>query len=324
MKRILLTGSSGCIGKATVKHLLSLGVERIYGYNRTEPDHEQIPDFEHLPGDISDTKRLNEVFQEVDPDCLIHLAALQTPDCQAQPFLGMEVNLLSTAQLFKTAALYGKSLKRFVFASSAAVHGPRDRHPQSRIGPDASYNPPNLYGFWKIAGEGMAQAFNMETQISTICLRLATTYGPGRDLGLTSASTTALKARVLGLDYTIPYHGNEHYHFVEDVGLGFAVVATSDFNGYGVFHLPGETYPIEEYCKHILNISKKIGLETDYKITYEREGPSMNYAYDLAHAPTLKIFPKMKLTPLIYGIEKSLLAFKEQMLDGRLSAENII
>ena len=104
MKRILVTGSTGCIGSATVQYLLRQGVERVYGYNRTAPKITVSDQFEHLSGDIKDINRIRDVLQEVQPHSIIHLAALQTPDCQSNPFRGMDVNLVSTANLFKVVA----------------------------------------------------------------------------------------------------------------------------------------------------------------------------------------------------------------------------
>ena len=74
--------------------------------------------------------------------------------------------------------------ERFVFASSTAVNGPRELYSEDGVRPEDPLQPFNLYGYWKIAGEGMAQAYHQESGVSTVSLRLATTYGPGRDHGL--------------------------------------------------------------------------------------------------------------------------------------------
>lgn len=318
MKRILVTGSTGCIGSATVQYLLNQGVERVYGYNRTAPKMKFSDRFEHLSGDIKDINRIRDVLREIQPHIIIHLAALQTPDCQSSPFLGMDVNLVSTANLFKVVAEESKVIERFVFASSAAVHGPRSCHPEGLVSSDALFSPPNLYGFWKLAGEGMAQAFHMETEIPTVSLRLGTTYGPGRDRGLTSAPTTAMKACVLGIDYEIPYRGREHYHFVEDVGAGFAESAISPFEGYGAFHLTGQTIMITEFCETIHNIAMRIGIENPGKPEVKTDAPLMPFTFDLDHHPTLQSFPRMTLTPIKKGIQKTIEFFQEQVVSGEL------
>ena len=323
MKKVLITGSTGCIGSATVRYLLKQGVERVYGYNRSVPEEGLPEGFVVLQGDLADTRRLREVLREIQPDRIIHLAALQTPDCQANPFLGMEVNLVSTANLFRAVADEVKGLERFVFTSSAAVHGPRDRHPEGLVGQDALFSPPNLYGYWKTAGEGMAEAFHMETRVPTVSLRLATTYGPGRDRGLTSAPTTAMKACVLGLDYQIPYRGREHYHFVDDVGAGFGEAVIAPFQGCEAFHLTGRTIEISKFCESIKQTALQIGISSPGEPSVEPNAKTMPFTCDLDHGPTLETFPKMTLTPIAEGIRHSLEFYQKQVAGGELSASDV-
>ena len=323
MKRILVTGSTGCIGTSTVKYLLDKGIESVYGLSRSDYIGDSPVGYEHITGDITDRLRVHEILNEVQPNGIVHLAGFQTPECQANPLLGMDVNLVATANLFKAVAEDCKELERFVFASSAAVHGPRSIHPNGKIGPDGFYYPPNLYGFWKTAGEGMAQAFHIETGISTVSLRLATTYGPGRDRGLTSAPTTAMKACVMGIDYEIPYSGREHYHFVDDVGAGFAQSTIYPFEGYDAFHLTGKTIEISEFCKMVKQAADKIGIEKPGNPTVKSSAPAMPFASDLDHGPTLMKFPDMPLTSLSSGINQSMNLFKSEALNGSISVMNL-
>ena len=324
MKRILVTGSSGCIGSSVVNYLLDKEVEQVFGYTRSAPGGEQPAGFTHLAGDITDSVRFRMVVKEIQPDRIIHLAALQTPDCQANPFRGMEVNMMATAEIFKIVAEELPDLQRFVFASSVAVHGPRAVHVSEKVGPDALFCPPNLYGFWKIAGEGIAQAFHMETKIPTVCLRLATTYGPGRDRGMTSAPTSAMKAAVFGLDYVIPYSGREHYHYVDDVGAGFSEAAIAPFEGYGAFHIPGQTSPITDFCSLIENQVKGLpGIERIGKVYIEKDAPVVPFTCDLDHESSLLQFPNMPLTSLEDGVRKSLTEFIKQRDAGELTEKDI-
>ena len=97
----------------------------------------------------------------------------------------------------------------------------------------------------------MAQAFHQACGTPTVSLRLATTYGPGRDRGFTAAMTSAMKSLVNGESFQIPYRGKEHYHFSFDVGAGFARAAIDPFDGYGVFNLLGETSSIDDFVELI-------------------------------------------------------------------------
>ena len=215
MTTVFVSGPTGCIGAAAVGHLLDEGVDRVVGFSRRE-DFSRIPRRYHdrirlIQGDITDAAQVRDAVNDAEPTALIHLAAFQTPDCQARPMEGLSVNVAGTLNMFRAARQLGDRLQRFVFASSAAVYGPRALYGEDSVRVDVPYLPPNLYGYWKIAGEGMAQAFHAQTGVPTISLRLATTYGPGRDQGLTSAPTTAIKSAVLGIRYRLPYQGTRAF-----------------------------------------------------------------------------------------------------------------
>ena len=175
-----------------------------------------------IAGDLSDPESIERVVEEVQPTHVIHLGALQTPDCRDYPMQGLDINVIGTAHLFQACSKLKSPLQRFVFASSSAVNGARSLYGPEGVRPEDPYHPFNLYGYWKVAGEGMAQAFHQVTGTPTVSLRLATTYGPGRDRGFTAAMTSAMKAVVRGESFEVPYRGQEHYHFSLDVGAGFA------------------------------------------------------------------------------------------------------
>ena len=68
MARILVTGSTGCIGSAAVDWLLTDGVEEVVGLNRSDPPAEtNEPNLRFLQGDIAEDSRLREVLPTRDP-----------------------------------------------------------------------------------------------------------------------------------------------------------------------------------------------------------------------------------------------------------------
>ena len=98
---ILVTGGYGCIGAELVKWLLRntddevlLGSRRVAS-TRTERAFHDV-DRERLTCiglDVSDERRLHELFAEHQISHVAHLAALQTPDCNAHRDLGLQINL---------------------------------------------------------------------------------------------------------------------------------------------------------------------------------------------------------------------------------------
>ena len=316
MSIAFVTGLTGCIGSSTTAYLLDHGIDQVVGFSRHE-DWSRIPEayrdrIRFLKGDIGDLPAVQQALETSGADRIIHLAAFQSPDCQANPLLGFDVNVQGTANLFHAAAGMKKQIERFVFASSAAVYGPRDLYPGEEVDESGGYLPPNLYGYWKTAGEGMAQSYQLETGVPTVSLRLATTYGPGRDKGLTSAPTTALKAASLGCPYAMPYQGREHYHFVDDVGAGFAQAATEPFEGYGAFNLRGKTYPVKDFCNLLSEVSGG-------EISIAADATRMPFVCDLSESAIVKTFPAMPRTRLRDGIERSLDCFGKAIAEGHLT-----
>ena len=305
--RVLVTGSTGCIGNHAVRILLEEGAE-VIGFNRSVPGDPPAGNYWHRTGDLSNPESVSQVVEEVQPNRVLHLGALQTPDCRDYPMRGLEVNLLGTAYLFRACKELERPLDRFVFASSSAVNGPRSLYGPEGVRPGDPYQPFNLYGYWKVAGEGMAQAFHQESSSPTVSLRLATTYGPGRDRGFTAAMTSAMKAVAKGESFEIPYRGKEHYHFSRDVGAGFARAVVDPFDGYGTFNLLGETHPVDDFLHLLREQAEELGMNSG-GVTYSEEAEETPFVHGLNDEATREAFPLMPQTSLQDGIRQSLQFF---------------
>ena len=223
---------------------------------------------------------------------------------------GLDINVIGTAHLFKACTKLRRPLERFVFASSSAVNGARSLYGREGVRPEDAYHPFNLYGYWKVAGEGMAQAFHQVTGTPTVSLRLATTYGPGRDRGFTAAMTSAMKAVVKGESFEVPYRGKEHYHFSLDVGAGFARAVMDPFSGYGVFNLLGQTHNIEEFIATIIQEAVHFEINNP-DISFAPDAELSPFIYELNDDSTKMAFPKMPMTPLNDGVNQSLAYFSD-------------
>lgn len=332
MHKIFITGGTGCIGSVTIYKLLqSTDVEKIVIATRTNNANplklwmgETIdPRLEFVTLDVSNYVEIERVLQEVNPTHIIHLGAYQSPDCSNDHIGGMEINTGGTMALFDAAEKL-TNLKRFVFASSAAVYGMRSMYTQEIIDENVPLAPPNHYGIWKLAGEHVARLFYDNTKVPTVCLRLNTTYGKGRDKGKTSAPTNALKAIALGsvkgelMPFAMPYQGRENYHYVEDVGAQFAAVALQDYEGFGAFNIQGETIPIKSFLDLAAEQAKELGMGDYTSLSIVDNAPPNLFICDLDHQKIASTFSNLPLTNISEGIKKSLIEFKEMAEKGTL------
>ena len=332
MHKIFITGGTGCIGSVTIhKLLLSKEVEKIVvatRSNNAEPlklwlGEELDSRLEFITLDVSNYSEIANVLNKVNPTHIIHLGAYQSPDCSRDHIGGMEINTGGTMALFDAAEKL-TNLQRFVFASSAAVYGMRSMYSQEIIPEEVPLAPPNHYGIWKLSGEHLARLFYDRTKVPTVCLRLNTTYGKGRDKGKTSAPTNALKAIAMGavtgelMPFEMPYQGRENYHFVEDVGMQFAQVTIQPFKGFDAFNIQGETIPIESFLNLAVQEAKKMGMGGYASLSIINNAPPNLFICDLDHQKIANTFHDLPLTKISEGIQKSLIEFRAMAEKGIL------
>ena len=67
--------------------------------------------------------------------------------------------------------------------------------------------PTTHYGYFKCCNEGNARIYFQDHGLSSIGLRPWTVFGVGRDFGMTSEPTKAIKSLALGRSYHISYGG---------------------------------------------------------------------------------------------------------------------
>ena len=171
---LLVTGAAGFIGSALCRRLVSDG-HRVIGYDDlSRGRREFLPQgFRLVEGDIRDQARLSETIAETMPECVIHLAAMHfIPECVARPRETLDVNVEGTRRVLESCR--DRSVRTFVFASSAAVYAPAD-------GPCAEDTTPlrplEIYGESKLAAEQLVRAFHEDTGIPASILRLFNTVG---------------------------------------------------------------------------------------------------------------------------------------------------
>ena len=340
MSKIFITGGTGCIGAATVFKLLTVygdQVEQIRIASRSSNteqleiwlgdelrEYVDAQKISFVKVDIGDKAALRDALREFAPTHLIHLGALQSPDCAAYPEKGVAVNLTGTMTLFQTVAELEKPLQRFVFASSGAVYGKRSMYPGNTVPESAQLAPPNLYGVWKVAGEHLAALFHEQTNIPTVSLRLNTTYGPGRDQGTTSAPTTVMKSLAIGASQgktiasRMPYKGRENYHYVEDVGAHFAGVCMLPFSGCEAFNIKGKTIEVTEFLETIKEVSDELGI-SDFLDTGVDPAATPNlFICDLQDSLIEQKFPGLPRTDIKEGVRKTLAKFVEMAPLGKI------
>lgn len=203
--RVLVTGGGGFIASWIIKHLLNEGIE-VRSLDLTNSPKiaslilgSAASQVDWRAGDISNAEDVERAA--TDCDLIIHLAAILTPDCAADPHRGCNIVLGGTINVFEAARKLGH--KQVLYMSSAGVFGPDQGH---------TPEPTTLYGAYKLAGEGVARAYFADHGIASAGFRPLVVYGPGRETGLTAAPSLACKAAANDEAFTIGFFRSDRFY----------------------------------------------------------------------------------------------------------------
>ncbi|HEY7312678.1 MAG TPA: NAD(P)-dependent oxidoreductase [Gemmataceae bacterium] len=322
--RVLLTGGYGCIGSWIVRNLLERG-EEAFIYDLREDTRrmrqilsdEQVRRVTFLQGDVTDLPGLKSALERHGITHVVHLAGLQVPVCRANPILGAKVNVLGTLAVFEAVRESQGKVQRLVYASSAAVFGPPEAYPAGRLGDEVPLKPTTQYGYFKCCNEGNARIYFQDHGLSSIGLRPWTVYGVGRDFGMTSEPTKAIKCLALGRPYHITYGGWQDLQFVDDVAKVFLRCLEAPYNGAKSYNLRGDVVDLPAFHRALGEVDPAAAK----LITHgERQ---IAIAYDLDDSALQRDVGPPPRTPLIEGIRRTLAQFKQLQAEGRLDTSDL-
>jgi nucleoside-diphosphate-sugar epimerase len=317
--RVLLTGGYGCIGSWIVRNLLERGDQAwIYDLKEDPRRMRQIMSAEQLrrvpfvQGDVTDLDNLKAVLHTHNITHVVHLAGLQVPTCRANPLLGAKVNVFGTLAVFEAVRGLQGQVQRLIYASSAAVFGPPEAYPAGPLGDEVHLKPTTHYGFYKVCNEGNAKIYYQDHGLSSIGLRPWTVYGVGRDFGMTSEPTKAIKSLALGRKYHITYGGWQDLQFVDDVAKVFVRCLEAPYQGAKSYNLRGDVVDLATFHQALCEVAPAAA----ELITFgERQ---IAIAYNLDDTALQRDLGPMPHTPLVEGIRRTLTQFQQLQAEGRL------
>ncbi len=192
MARFLVTGGAGFIGSAVARHLIRETPHEVavvdkltYAGNldSLEPVAADVR-YRFFRDDITDAKRMAEVFAAVDPDVVMHLAAETHVDRSidsAAPFI--HTNVAGTAVLLDAALRHWRGLPaarrdrfRFHHISTDEVFG--------ALGPDGAftetspYAPNSPYSASKAAADHFVRAWRATYGLPVVLSNCSNNFGP--------------------------------------------------------------------------------------------------------------------------------------------------
>jgi len=163
MKRVLVTGASGHLGRKLFDYLEQLPEYDVHGLDIRPADHPNI-----YIADFSTEGDWAERFKNT--DTIVHLAGDREPSATWESAINN--NMDATLRLYHYAVAQG--VKRVVLASSNWLHGGR-RFGNERLTTVLPPYPVNAYGMSKLFCERTGAYFAEHHGLSVICLRIGWT-----------------------------------------------------------------------------------------------------------------------------------------------------
>ncbi|HJT78845.1 MAG TPA: NAD(P)-dependent oxidoreductase [Gemmataceae bacterium] len=322
--RVLLTGGYGCIGSWIVRALLGRGDQAWIYDLREDPrrlrlilPEEQVRRVGYVAGDVTDLAGLRAAIGRHQITHVVHLAGLQVPVCRADPMLGARVNVVGTLAIFEAVRQAQGQVERLVYASSAAVFGPPEAYPPGPLGDDVPLKPTTHYGYFKCCNEGNARVYFQDHGLSSIGLRPWTVYGVGRDFGMTSEPTKAIKSLALGRPYHITYGGWQDLQYVEDVAQTFVRCLEAPYRGAKSYNLRGHVVDLPAFHRALCEVDPAAARLVTFG---ERQ---IAIAYDLDDSGLQRDLGPVPRTPLAEGIRRTLTQFRQLRDEGRLDTADL-
>ena len=323
--RVLVTGGAGFIGSHLVDRLLNERFEVTVidnldtGRLKNIAHHQDNKNFHFIKGDIRDFTLVKETMK--DADAVFHEAALASVTLSVKsPLLTNDINVTGTLNLLKASS--DLHIKRFIYASSAAVYGDT---PSPQKKEDMTPNPTSPYGVSKLAAENYVKLFHKVYGLETVSLRYFNVYGPRQRFDIQSAyggAITIFTNRLLKNMPPIIYGDGEQtrdFIYIQDV-VEANMLALKSKNAAGeVFNIATGTNvsvnQVAEVLKEIMNRKDLKNVHADPRPTDIRHG----YA-DISKAKRILGFhPKV---PLKEGLTKLVDWYAKQNRDSSATRPN--
>ena len=209
---ILVVGGAGYIGSHINKRLCQKGCETVVFDNLVYGHREAVRWGILETGDLSDTERLEEIFEKYNIDMVFHFAAYAyVGESVTEPSKYYNNNVANTLHLLDTMVKY--HVKTIVFSSTCATYGiPADMP----VTEDMEQKPINPYGASKLMIERILSDYHKAYGLNYCCLRYFNAAGadPEGEIGeshnpethlipliLAAAAGDREAVKVFGTDY---------------------------------------------------------------------------------------------------------------------------
>lgn len=299
--KVLVTGGAGHIGSHIVERLIQKGDEVLVIDNYQTGRRDNLQPHKNLrivEESIANTEKVFQVFDEFQPEILVHAAAsYKDPENWIED---AATNVLGAANLVKAAKKTG--VKRIIYFQTALCYGLKPieqpitlKHPYFSGG----YSGGSSYAISKTGGELYIELSGIEF----LSFRLANSYGP-RNL---SGPLPTFYSRLTSGKECFVMDTRRDFVFVDDV-VDVIIKAINGMGNCGYYHISsGKDYAIKELFDATL---KALDITLEKPVEVRERGEDDVYTILLDPTKVKKDFNWDVKTPLDEGIKKTVEWYK--------------
>lgn len=187
--KILITGGAGFIGSHVVRRfVLNYPNYSIYNLDKLTyagnlenlKDIENLPNYKFLKGDIVDEGFIENIFDEINFDAVIHLAAESHVDRSIKdPLSFVKTNIIGTVNLLNASKRIWENQtksKRFYHVSTDEVYGSLGT--EGLFTETTSYDPNSPYSASKASSDHFVRAYGETYNLPYVVSNCSNNYGP--------------------------------------------------------------------------------------------------------------------------------------------------
>lgn len=294
---ILITGGAGFIGSHLVRRFVqnypsykiyNLDALTYAGNLENLKDIDQLPNYKFIKGDIVDEKFINDLFEKIQFDGVVHLAAESHVDRSIEdPLAFVRTNVIGTVNLLNAAKNSWKENfkgKLFYHVSTDEVYGSLGH--KGLFTETTSYDPNSPYSASKASSDHFVRAYGETYGMPFVISNCSNNYGPYHF----PEKLIPLFINNIIENISLPVYGDGKYTrdwlFVEDhaaaIDLIFHKGESQETYNIGGFNEWQNINLVKLLCKIM---DKKLGRtqgESAKLITYvkDRPGHDLRYAID--------------------------------------------
>ncbi|WP_432723325.1 NAD-dependent epimerase/dehydratase family protein [Staphylococcus equorum] len=300
--KILITGGAGFIGSHLAEYFINSNHE-VFILDNLSTGHRSnvsfIDDLHFIENDVTNKTLVQDLIKKEQFDIVIHLAAVvSVVETINNPIHSQKVNIDGTLNILEANRQYNENLKKFIFASSAAVYGNTKGLPKKV---ETFIDPESPYAIEKYAGEQYTKLYNKLYGLPTTALRFFNIYGPRQDPSSPYSGVLSIMHSKFQKDEAFKFFGDgeqtRDFVYVKDLVQAVSIVINSDNANGGIYNL-GTSKPLS--LLEMFDEFKKLYSKTiDYSFTEARSGDIKHSYAEIDDLKALGYTPK-------YSVEEGL------------------